>query len=149
MPLLPIAVPPPQSPASLGSPTWTATGKGVQIYTCGTGGTWVFTAPEATLYSNGKIVGTHSAGPRWTWSDGSALTGNVVSSIPSPEPRKNIPSLVLRTTSVPGTNGVLSPIVQVRRTDTQGGVAPSSGCDAAHLGATERVPYTATYSFYR
>ncbi len=146
--LLPLAMPVPQAAAPVSAPTLTAMGKGVQIYTCGASGKWVFTAPEATLYSGGKVVGTHGAGPRWTWSDGSAITGTVASTTPSPEPGKNIPSLVLTTAPVPGTEGVLRPIVRVQRTDTAGGVAPAGGCDAAHLGATVRVPYTATYSFY-
>ena len=39
----------------------TATGKGVQIYTC-QNAQWVFQAPEATLFdSAGKEIGTHGA----------------------------------------------------------------------------------------
>jgi hypothetical protein len=36
----------------------------------------------------------------------------------------------------------------IRRSDTHGGTAPSTGCDAEHLNAIVRVPYTATYTFY-
>ncbi len=37
----------------------------------------------------------------------------------------------------------------IRRSDTHGGDAPNAiGCDAQHLNAVRRVPYTATYTFY-
>jgi hypothetical protein len=36
----------------------------------------------------------------------------------------------------------------IRRSDTRGGIAPTTGCDAQHLNATSRVPYTAIYTFY-
>ncbi len=37
----------------------------------------------------------------------------------------------------------------IQRLDTVGGLAPSSGCDAAHVGAIARVDYKATYFFSR
>jgi hypothetical protein len=37
----------------------------------------------------------------------------------------------------------------VQRVQTSGGVAPSSGCSAAAVGAVARVPYEARYCFYR
>jgi Protein of unknown function (DUF3455) len=42
----------------------------------------------------------------------------------------------------------LSAAEYVTRTNTKGGVAPQSGCDAAHQGAAAPVPYSATYRFY-
>jgi hypothetical protein len=36
----------------------------------------------------------------------------------------------------------------IRRSDTHGGASPTTGCDAHHLNAVSRVPYTATYTFY-
>jgi hypothetical protein len=36
----------------------------------------------------------------------------------------------------------------IRRSDTHGGIAPATGCDAKHLNTVSRVPYTATYTFY-
>jgi len=42
----------------------------------------------------------------------------------------------------------LSAVAFVRRADTKGGVAPSTGCDAAHVAAQARVPYSATYQFF-
>ena len=127
------------------SPIATATGSGVQIYTCGDSGKLTLTAPEAALYVDRDRVGEHSAGPRWTWMDGSAITGKVLKSTPSSDPGKNIPWLELQATAVPGTNGVLTPVTRVTRTTTQGGVAPSTSCGTP--GTTLRVPYTATYTF--
>jgi Protein of unknown function (DUF3455) len=37
----------------------------------------------------------------------------------------------------------------VRRADTEGGLPPASGCDAAHTGATTAVHYSAVYTFFR
>ncbi len=128
-------------------PVVTAIGVGVQIYTCGDGGKLILTGPEATLYVDKEKVGEHSVGPRWTWTDGSAVTGKVVKSTPSTEPQKNIPSLELEATPVAGApTGVLSGVTRVTRTETQGGVVANSACEVK--GETLRVPYAATYSFF-
>jgi hypothetical protein len=37
----------------------------------------------------------------------------------------------------------------IHRLDTVGGIAPTTGCDADHVGAVARVDYTTTYVFYR
>ena len=36
----------------------------------------------------------------------------------------------------------------INRINTHGGLPPSSGCDANHLGTEKRVAYTADYIFY-
>lgn len=36
----------------------------------------------------------------------------------------------------------------IHRVNTAGGVAPTTGCDAANVGATRRVNYTADYYFW-
>lgn len=127
-------------------------GKGVQIYTCadqGNGMVWTLQSPEATLIrtSDNVQVGTHDAGPRWTWNDGSSIRGNVVASQPSPRPG-NIPSLLVETFPAGVTNGYLSHVIWVRRSDASGGIAPASVCDADHAHNLVRVPYQATYTFY-
>jgi Protein of unknown function (DUF3455) len=128
----------------------TALGKGSQIYTCQlTNGTpqWVFKEPEATLFNaDGAQVGAHSAGPLWTANDGSSVKGELISKTASPEPGA-IPWLLLKAATVQG-DGVLTKVEFIRRSDTHGGAAPSAGCDAQHLSATSRIPYTATYTFY-
>lgn len=130
----------------------TVQGRGVQVYRCSLQNEklgWVLQAPDAVLVrpADGVQVGTHSAGPSWHWNDGSAIAGNVVANTPS-QGEGNVPSLLLETFPTGNTRGFLSGVIWVRRAGTQGGVAPATGCDSAHLDATVRVPYTATYTFF-
>ena len=118
-----------------------AEGRGVQIYTC-TQSQWALTAPEAKLYEKDKQVGTHSAGPTWTWSDGSSVTGTVLQKLPS---ATSIPWLLLTARPAGNATGALSHVTYVRRSDTRGGLAPATPCTE---GQTTRVPYSATYTFY-
>lgn len=128
----------------------TVLGKGVQIYACQQVGDvtqWVFQAPEATLFDvAGAKVGIHGAGPVWKYQDGSLLKGGVVAKNPASEAGA-VPWLLLKAAGAEG-SGILTRIEFIRRLDTHGGVAPATGCDAEHLGAVSRVPYTATYTFY-
>ena len=128
----------------------TTTGKGVQIYTCqqsATGLEWFFQAPEATLTdASGKSIGTHGAGPIWISHDGSTVKGEVLQRSASPDPTA-IPWLLLKASATSG-SGIMSKVEFIRRSDTHGGNAPATGCDAPHLNTTARIPYTATYSFY-
>jgi len=124
--------------------------KGVQIYTCkqvNANTQWVFEGPEATLSNaKGEAVGTHVAGPIWKYLDGSQVTAEVVATSEAPV-ANSIPWLLLHATNSKG-SGLLSRVDAIRRTNTHGGIAPATGCDAGHLNATVRVPYTATYNFY-
>jgi uncharacterized protein DUF3455 len=129
---------------------------GVQIYACkatttatATTYAWVFQAPEATLYGRrGKIEGKHYAGPTWESKDGSTVVGSKVAAFTA-DPTA-IPELLLKAVSNTG-DGRMSDVTYIQRLSTVGGLAPSSGCDAAAAaaGATARVDYTATYYFYR
>jgi len=131
-------------------PILTVTGKGVQIYICqqaAEGPQWSFQAPEAILIDvSGKPVGTHVAGPIWKSNDGSTVKGELLQKSPSPEPT-SIPWLLLKASS-PSGSGIMTRVEYIRRSDTHGGMAPTTGCDAQHLNAVSRVPYTATYTFY-
>ncbi len=64
------------------SPLISVRGQGVQIYRCThteQGERWVLEAPEATLYGTANLpVGSHGAGPVWTWKDGSSVKVSVV-----------------------------------------------------------------------
>jgi hypothetical protein len=55
--------------------------EGAQVYECKSSGdgalAWAFREPIATLFSDGKTVGRHYAGPTWDYSDGSAVVGQV------------------------------------------------------------------------
>jgi hypothetical protein len=138
-------------PPVTAQPAYTVVGHGVQIYKCTVKDSmlqWVFQAPEADLFDSitHQPVGTHTAGPTWTWADHSAVTGTLIASQPSPNP-DSIPWLLLEAHST-GTPGALANIKFVRRSDTQAGAAPSTGCDAQHQDNVLRVPYEAVYTFY-
>jgi len=106
---------------------------------------WVFTAPEATLYEQREeVAGTHYAGPTWEALDGSTVVAARAAAA-TPDPTA-IPWLLLRAVSHGGA-GTMSRVTYVQRVATTGGLAPSSGCDAAAVGTVSRVPYTATYCF--
>jgi hypothetical protein len=131
-------------------PILTVLGRGVQIYVCQrTNDTvqWVFQAPKATLYDTDSVkVGTHGAGPMWTYRDGSSVKGEAVQKSASPEPGA-IPWLLLKSVGSEG-NGLLSTVEYIRRSNTHGGVPSNEGCDVAHLNSISRIPYTANYTFY-
>jgi hypothetical protein len=122
---------------------------GVQIYGCqatATGPAWVFSAPEARLLNHGgHVVGTHYAGPTWEAKDGSKVVGARVAGA-TVDPTA-IPWLLLSAASHEG-NGRMQDVTFIQRLDTAGGLAPSTGCDADHVGAVVRVDYAATYFFY-
>ena len=123
---------------------------GVQIYGCqaATGGyAWTFQAPEATLVDHrGRAVIKHYAGPTWeSIADGSKVIASKVDEF-TDDPSA-IPELLLKATPQSDT-GRMSEVTYIQRLETTGGRAPSTGCDADHVGAVARVDYTATYYFY-
>jgi hypothetical protein len=109
-----------------------ATGDGAQVYTC-TNGHWTLKAPDARLLDEqGKVIGTHFAGPTW----------KLIASRPAAD-ASSVPWLLVQ--AVPGSgSGKLANVLYIRRTETHGGAAPTKACDSGE----ERVPYTAKYSFY-
>ena len=132
--------------------------KGTQNYTCtakpdGSGAEWKLTAPEAKLYASADTgaaqVGVHAAGPSWDANDGTRFVGNAAAAkkVPSPDASS---IAWLRVPKKDGdASGTLGGVEFVQRLDTVGGQPPPTGCDAASVGATVKVPYTATYVFYR
>ncbi len=122
---------------------------GVQIYACQVSGTsysWVFQEPSATLYEHhGHVAGTHFKGPTWQANDGSQVVGTKLAGF-TPD-ASAIPWLLLQATSHTGA-GRMANITYVQRLDTVGGLAPTTGCDADHVGTLSDVDYTATYYFY-
>ncbi len=135
---------------------------GTQNYACGVNdagvAAWRPAVPVAQLHrcdASGALVGTHSAGPTWTWTaDSSSFVGDKTALVgaPSPEdPRQDIPWLLLPRKGIPET-GTLGRMKYVQRVKTAGGVIlPGAGCNlrAADAGLTVAVPYHATYLFYR
>jgi hypothetical protein len=124
---------------------------GVQIYSCqasASGHAWTFVAPEASLFdARGTLVVKHFGGPTWqSVADGSKVVATKVAEF-TDDPA-SIPELLLQASSHEG-EGTMSDVTYIQRLETVGGIAPTSTCDAGNAGATARVPYSATYYFYR
>jgi hypothetical protein len=141
-----------QVPAAM-HPVLKSHAKGVQIYVCGPKKDapkeleWSLKAPEAELLdADGKSIGKHFAGPTWQAADGSKVVGAMKAKVDAPT-AGNIPWLLVEAKSNEG-QGVLAHVSFVQRVDTEGGKAPSTGCDKAHLNAETRVEYQANYYFY-
>jgi len=127
---------------------------GVQIYDCKAKPDqpstfeWVFRAPEATLTDRaGRSIGKHCAGPTWEALDGSSVVGDLQARDPGPNPSA-IAWLLLASKATTG-SGALSQTKSIQRVNTVAGMAPATTCDAAGVSQVARVPYTATYYFYR
>ena len=80
-----------------------------------------------------------------TSADGSSVVGSKLRSVQNDATA--VPWLLLQATSHDGA-GRMSKVSFIQRLHTSGGLAPTTGCDAAHSGQTARVPYSATYAFY-
>jgi hypothetical protein len=150
------ALSPPAVPEALRPPAGQslhleALATGVQIYECspkGEGFEWAFKGPEAALADrSGKALGKHYGGPTWESTDGSAVVGEVKAKDPGPDPSA-IPWLLLGAKSNKGP-GTFAETKSVQRIATKGGAAPSAPCTAAKVKEVARVPYTATYYFYK
>lgn len=147
----------PQVPVSLQAPPGQsvyleALATGVQIYECSrkdnSSFDWVFKAPEASLQSrSGELIGKHYAGPTWEAVDGSTVVGEVKAKDPGPK-TSAIPWLLLSAKANSGT-GTFAVAKSIQRVATEGGVAPGEPCTKSKLTQVARVPYTATYYFYR
>lgn len=149
----------PEVPATIRPPAGQAVfletlATGVQIYECAAKSDqpnafeWAFRAPEARLADRaGKTVGQHYGGPTWEANDGSKVVGEVKARDPGPDATA-IPWLLLGAKATSG-NGVFTPTTSILRVQTTGGLAPKLPCEAVSVKQMARVPYTATYYFYR
>jgi len=128
-------------------------GVGVQIYMCTANATasaftWTFVAPQANLFNDdGKLVGTHFIGPTWQGNDGSSVVGKKVAGV-TVDPSA-VPWLLLQAASHGSESGRFDDVTSIQRLSTVGGIAPTDGCDATHVGAIAQVPYSTDYVFYR
>jgi hypothetical protein len=127
---------------------------GVQIHTCiatPDGYAWRFDGPLANVYDDrGKLVMTHFAGPRWQATDGSVVRAEADRRF-TVDPSA-IPWLRLKVTErASGPDGDrLYATTFIQRLATVGGLAPpQADCNAATVGTTENVPYTADYAFWK
>jgi hypothetical protein len=132
--------------------------KGTQDYTCtakadGSGADWKLTAPAATLYASADEgaaqVGIHGAGPTWAATDGTRFVGDAATAKKAPSPNPSAVPWLLVPKKDGDTTGTLGGVSYVQRLDTVGGQPPATGCDTTTVGATVKVPYSATYVFYR
>jgi hypothetical protein len=138
---------------------------GVQIYTCkGTAVaadagvdagtvtepyTWTLKQPDAKLYDDTNTPqGTHGLGPNWTSKDGSIITGTKLAGVNGPLGTTAIQWLKLQVATHAGATGVFTDVTYVQRLNTANGVAPATGCDAAHINMDTSSAYTADYYFY-
>jgi hypothetical protein len=149
----------PEVPAALRPPPGEqlyleARASGVQIYECTASPDqppryeWIFRAPEAALLDTaGHPLGRHYAGPTWESTDGSTVVGEVRARDPGPR-ADAIPWLLLGARNTTQ-SGIFSKTTSIQRLQTVGGVAPSEPCSGANVAKIARVPYTATYYFYR
>jgi FtsP/CotA-like multicopper oxidase with cupredoxin domain len=148
---------PPEAPSVLQPPVGQslyveALATGVQIYECSQKAEstyeWAFKAPEASLVSrSGQTLGKHYAGPTWESTDGSTVVGEVKARDPGPK-TSAIPWLLLSAKSNTG-SGTFGATKSVQRVTTVGGLSPTEPCTSSNLKQVARVPYTATYYFYR
>jgi len=122
---------------------------GWQIYRCDPGNAWTLVAPSATLYGqNGKLLGTHSAGPSWQTRDGSVVTATKEREA-AVDPTAVNWLLLKQKTSAAGADGArLQDTTWIQRINTVGGRAPAAAeCDV--VGETAQVPYEADYYFWK
>jgi hypothetical protein len=125
--------------------------KGAQIYTCQADAdgkySWTLKGPDAELTDRkDKVIGQHSAGPKWTLKDGSEVTGKAAAHVDSLD-ADSIPWLLVNVTSNSG-KGQLAKVTAVQRVHTHGGKAQGYGCDESHKGDESKSAYSADYYFF-
>jgi len=138
-----------------------AIGSGTQNYQCqvvasdaGVSYAWVFLGPRAILRGcNAALIGHHfssdagAAAPEWQTLDGTYVVGRKTVAYTPEGGAGSVPWLLVGTTAHGG-NGTLSKATWVSRANVEGGIAPSTTCDASTVGATESVGYAADYYFW-
>jgi hypothetical protein len=125
--------------------------KGSQIYTCQTGAdgkfSWTLKGPDAELKDRkDKVIGQHSAGPKWTLKDGSEVTGKATAHVDSLD-TDSIPWLLVNVVTNSG-KGQLANVTTIQRVHTHGGKPGNDPCDESHKDAETKSNYTADYYFF-
>lgn len=151
--------------------------RGTQNYICmpsGGGYAWTFLSPTATLFITFKLFGndvdqqitTHflspnpeeGGRPRPTWQsslDTSSVWAQAIASTTDPAyvADSAIPWLLLQQVGQrPGPTGgtILSNTTYIQRLNTEGGLAPATGCSQPeNVGVTALVPYKTDYFFHK
>jgi hypothetical protein len=138
-------------------------GDGTQDYMCqanttdaGAPYTWQLVTPDAKLLDcHNQVVGHHFASeagagfPEWQTSDGAFVIGKKHSQFTPDGGSTSIVWLLINAVDGGG-SGPLSMTDFVQRLNTDGGLAPATGCspDGGDVGQTTNVGYTADYYFY-
>lgn len=129
---------------------------GVQIYECSSKPEqpstyeWAPRGGEGPLVDrSGRSLGKHyvSGGPVWESNDGSTFVAEVKARSPAKDPSA-VPWLLLSAKSTTST-GAFSATKSIQRVQTVGGIAPREACGAPNAKQMARIPFTATYYFYR
>ena len=123
---------------------------GAQIYICLANAagatTWTFLAPQANLFQNDSLAGTHFIGPVWQANDGSAVKAAKVAGA-TVDPTA-VAWLLLKSVGNVGP-GKYASISSIQRVNTVGGIAPAAAtCTSANIGAVAQVHYTTDYFLY-
>jgi|SRR5579862_6541255 len=124
---------------------------GSQIYVCQASADgkfgWTLKAPEAELKDRkDKVIGQHSAGPKWMLKDGSEVTAKADAHVDALD-TDSVAWLRLKVVSNSG-KGALAKVTTIQRVHTHGGQPPPDGCDEAHKGAEYKSSYSADYFFF-
>jgi hypothetical protein len=143
---------------------------GTQNYIClpsATGVAWKLFGPQATLYPQNAPfqIATHFLSPNpdeqnlpratWLGSDGSAVWAKMIqqsndANYVAPGSINWFLLEVVGNDDGPVGAALLARTTFIHRVNTQGGVAPATGCSTtSQLGATALVPYSTDYIFYR
>jgi hypothetical protein len=139
-------------------PAFLLTGNGVHIYQCRVTANdattnaavntfaWSFVAPDATL-SDGARTTARLASPNLieSASDRGSVSGLVRA---SQQAGNNLPWTLMRAQPI-GDAGLFTGVTSIQRVNTNGGMAPATGCNADSVGSEARVAYSADYYFYK
>ena len=140
----------PLAPQTDADAAFVLTGKGVQQFQCtadAKGRYWRFITPQAQLTdAHGRVVARQGSDGNFFAKDGSMLSVKI-EKYADKATAGNVRDLLYKS-SHRGREGLLSGITHVKRTDGKGGV-PLTRCSPSQLGTTLKVPFTATYTFYR